>query len=183
VAAHKALTDVADKLAEPLGELRQSQSLVDLKADCDRALALAAAFLVIVDGEKPDGNPQSRAAELERDKVLETWSSDLKDSKQGTRRRIIDLRKEIDADIDKLAGKGQPYSPLQQLKAAMSQLENAYNATRSGRGRRGRQKTISDVLFKNADRYLNECRALDPNNTDVIVANKRLGELRSPTGP
>lgn len=187
VAAHKALTDMADKLAEPLEELRQSQSLVALKADCDRALALATMFLSIVDGEKPPGNPQSRAAELERDRVLESWSSDLKDSKQGTRRRIIDLRKEINDDIDKLAGKDQPYSPLQQLKAAMSQLENAYNAARLNRSvgwwNPSKPKVIPDALFRNADKYLRECRALDPNNTDVIAANKRLRELQTPTGP
>lgn len=178
VAAHEALDSAAAQMGKSLVDLRDEYSLKELKDMSEAALALVDQFLRTA-GLKPEGNPLSQKAQEQRTRVQESWEEDLITADhEGPRYIILQRKGEIERDIEKLSGQT---GPLQQLKTAMMQLKNAHQAVQGKNGGifTRKPKGISDNLFKNAARFLKECRELDPSNPDVRDARKELQQLAS----
>jgi len=178
LAAHETLDEAVVQLDRPLNDLRQEKSLKELKEECEKAQGLVDQFLRAA-GKRPDGKPGSRKAHEQLARIPDDWEEELITADHDSPKQMILQRKrEIENDIATLSG---PSGPLQQLKEAMKQIENAAAKVNSGGGLFGRSrrpKGIADILFKNADKYLRECQELDPANPDVISARKRLEQLK-----
>lgn len=178
VKAHGEVKAEAEALNKPLDDLRYDESgksLAELSEACDKAIKLIDKFLE-TEGKVPPGDPLSRAAEKQRDRVGDEWANALDTRERG---EIIKLKADIQADIDKLSGEN---GPIEQLKSAMTQLKNADEVNKRNRNKKFLKRTkpegISDILFRNAEVYLKQCSALDPNNSDVVKAKKELASLR-----
>ena len=176
VAAHDVLDTAVSQLNKPMDDLRDTYSLKELKEMCEAALNLVEQFLNVA-GQKPESNPLSKKAQEQRTRIPDDWEEDLIAGGPENPRSIILQRKgEIMDDIQKLSGQN---GPLQQLNGAMTQLTNAHKEAQGKNGGLfGRKpKGVSDNLFKNAARFLEACRKLDPANPDVRDARKGLHQL------